>query len=368
MLVCNSIDTICFTTQLDDETQNYLVDLQFSHSKMPKWLYPTDTGIVRYRYGVTSDGISIYYTDSKELKPNCYIRFSSEVIQRQGYDKVYMRCCNMLKYFGIDRPGKTLKLSQVDLSFDFQADFSKYIDDRENYAVQTKLKNCSDRRELDGLKHRLFGIGTSVGYKVRCYDKLGESNNVRGKFYWHEIWRQMGFSLEKPIWRVEYEIRRDFLKSWKVNSLRSFLRCQRAIQKRLFSLWNIKILDDSNKSRCSFVPEFDYLIEHFTEDFRKHYVDKRPEEFERACAMKMAHAVAAFISAATNGAAHFRIRNSAAPLEYSRENIFNNFLSLVKESAIYDDNQFPAVVEDALSRRGYYFKPCGGQHSVPVYA
>ena len=83
----------------------------------------------------------------------------------------------------------------------------------ELYAVQTKLKNCSDRRELDGLKHRLFGIGTSVGYKVRCYDKLGESNNVRGKLYWHEIWRQMGFSLEKPIWRVEYEIRRDFLKS-----------------------------------------------------------------------------------------------------------------------------------------------------------
>lgn len=175
----------------------------------------------------------------------------------------------------------------------------------------------------------------------------------------------MGFSLEAPIWRVEYEIRRDFLKSWKVNSLRSFLRCQRAIQKRLFSLWNIKVLDDSNKSRCSFVPEFDFLIEHFTEDFRKHFVDKRPEEYERACALKTAQAVAAIVAAVTNGAAHFRIRDKQSPLGGSRKQIVNNFLSLVQESAIYDDDQFSEVVDEALQRRGFYFSPCGEIYSVP---
>ena len=365
MLVCNSIDTMCFTTNLDDETQNYMVDLQSCHKKMPKWLFPTDTGIVRYRYGLVSDGISIYYSESKILTPNCFIRFSSEVLQREGYDKVYMRCCNILKYLGIDRPGKTLKLSQVDLCFDFQADFSRYLDDRANYAIQTKLKDSSDRRQNDTITYRLFGIGTTVGYKVRCYDKLAESKTVPGKLYWQDVWRQMGFSLEAPIWRVEYEIRRDFLKSWKVNSLRSFLRCQRAIQKRLFSLWNIKILDDSNKSRCSFVPEFDFLIEHFTEDFRKHFVDKRPEEYERACALKTAQAVAAIVAAVTNGAAHFRIRDKQSPLGGSRKQIVNNFLSLVQESAIYDDDQFSEVVDEALQRRGFYFSPCGEIYSVP---
>lgn len=178
--------------------------------------------------------------------------------------------------------------------------------------------------------------------------------------------RQMGFSLDAPIWRVEYEIRRDFLKSWKINSLRAFLRCQRAIQKRLFLLWNIKILDDSNKSRCSFVPEFDFLIEHFTEDFRKHYVDKRPEEFERACALKMSVALASFIASATNGAAHFKIHDSSLDLSATRRQFINKFLNLLKESAIYDDDLFSADVEDALKRRGFYFKPCGGVHSVPV--
>lgn len=368
MLVCNSIDTICFSTHLDPVIQGRLMEYQFQHSRMPKWLYATKTGIVRYGYGVESDGISIYYTDSKELNPNCYIRFSSEVIQRQGYDKVYMRCCNMLRFFGVTRPGKTLKLSQIDLAFDFQADFSKYLDDRSNYSVQTKLKGSTGRRNRDLLGYRLYGVGSSVGYKVRCYDKLQESKDKKGKLYWHEIWLQQGFSLEKPIWRIEYELRRDFLKSWKINSLRSFVRQQQAIQKRLFGLWNIKVLDDSNKSRCSYVPEFDYLFEHFAEDFKKHYVDKRPEEYERACAMKMAHAVAAFIAAATNGAAYFKLSNANGDLAASRNDIFSQFLSALHDSAIYDDDQFRAVVDDALSRRGYYFKPCGGQYSIPAYA
>lgn len=343
------------------------MEYQFNHSRMPKWLYATEKGIVRYRFGVVSDGISIFYTDSEELKPNCYIRFSSEIIQRQGYDKVYMRCCNMLKFFGVDRPGKTLKLSQIDLAFDFQVDLSKYLDDKENFAVQTKLKDSQHRKDREDIVYSLYGVGSSVGYKVRCYDKLTESKEKAGKLYWHEIWRQQGFSLEKPIWRIEYELRRDFLKTWKVNSLRSFIRCQLAVQKRLFSLWNIKILDDSNKSRCSHVPEFDYLLEHFAEDFKKYYVDKRPEEYERACAMKMAAAVAAFVAAATNGAAHFKISNTQGDLAASRNNIFNQFLSAVKDSSIYDDDQFPTIVDDALRRQSYYFKPCGGQYSVPVY-
>lgn len=364
MLVCNSIDTICFTIDLDPETQAYLVDLQFSHSKLPKWLHLTPCGIVRYRYGLESDGISIYYSDSLNLTPNCYIRFSSEVIQREGYDKVYQRLCSILHSFGVSRPGRKLKLSQVDLCFDFQADFSKYLDDSENYSVQTKLKDSSDRRIRGNIMYRLFGIGTSVGYKVRCYDKLHESNTVAGKLYWHEIWEQSGFALDEPIWRVEYEIRRDFLKQWRINSFYAFQRAQQSIQKRLFSLWNIKVLDDSNKSRCSFVPEFEFLIEHFTADFHKHFVDKRPEEFSRAAKLKMSCAVSALLAAAINFGAHAKITDIDADLNHFRLLAVNNVLHAFSN---YSANKeaFVSDVNEALCRRGYYFAPGGGVHSVP---
>lgn len=360
MLVCSSIDTICFTIHVDDETQNYMVDLQTGFGKLPEWLCHTSSGIVRYKFGLVSDGISIYYTDSKILRPNCFIRFSSEVIQREGYDKVYERLIKILNYLGVKRPGKYLKLSQVDVCFDFQQDFSKYLDDRSNFAIQTKLKDSSDRRQNDKVTYRLFGIGSTVGYKVRCYDKLSETKDVPGKLYWQSIWQAMGFSLEAPIWRVEYEIRRDFLKSWKVNSLRSFLRCQRAIQKRLFGLWNIKVRDDSNKSRCSFVPEFQFLIEHFTEDFRKHFVDKRPEEYERAGKLKMACAISALIAASVNFGAYSFIKNKDTELRQVKLGCLNNVL---KEFSIYSSGEgssegsFADDVLSALRKKGFYFSP-----------
>ncbi len=369
MLVCNSIDTMCFTINLDDETQNYMVDLQSGYGKLPKWLFHTPSGIVRYKYGVVSDGISIYYTDSKLLNPNCFIRFSSEVLQREGYEKVYSRLCKILHYLGIKKTGKLLKLSQVDLCFDFQRDFSKYLDDRDNYAVQTKLKDSSDRRQNDVITYRLFGIGTTVGYKVRCYDKLTESKNVPGKLYWQEIWQSMGFSLEEPIWRVEYEIRRDFLKLWRVHSFHDFMRCQKSIQKRVFGLWNIKVRDDSNKSRCSFVPEFDFLIQHFTEEFRKNYVDKRPEEYARAGKLKMACAISALIAASVNYGAYSVVSHKDTELRQIRLGCVNNLLSAFSTYAS-EDGPFERSYEDdvlkALQNRGFYFSPCGEIYSAPM--
>ena len=60
MIVSNSIDTLCFTIQLDKETQAYLVGMQFSHEMIPEGVYPTDSGIIKYKFGLIEDGISIY--------------------------------------------------------------------------------------------------------------------------------------------------------------------------------------------------------------------------------------------------------------------------------------------------------------------
>ena len=96
-----------------------------------------------------------------------------------------------------------------------------------------------------------------------CYDKLTEAKEKSGKLYWLTVWEAQGFDLEKPIWRVEYELRREFLKQWRINRFHDFIRVQLAIQKMLFGLCNIKNRDDSNVTRCSLVPEFQYLVDFF---------------------------------------------------------------------------------------------------------
>lgn len=358
MLVCNSIDTICLTMNLDRQTQAYLLNMQFRHNMMPKDVYPTDCGIPRYKWGIEHDGIRIYYSDSEVLKPNCFIRFSSEYIQRVGYQKAYARCQGLLKSFGVHRPGRALKLSQIDLAFDFQTDLSRYLDNPA-YHVKTRLQNSISRHEkAENLVWRLWGVGGSRGYKVRVYDKRQESTEVEGKQYWHAVWQSQGFSLEEPIWRLEYEMHRDFLKEWQINSFSQFLNAQLSIQKRLFDLWSIKVRDDSNVSRCSNVPEFGHLIEHFSRPFQEHEVDRRPESYERAADQQLIRAVNALVAAVTNKAAAFFARKKEvrdASL-YIRQRL-GAFRSLVDESVLGNPEQFLCAVTALLQKKGIYYSP-----------
>lgn len=357
MLVCNSIDTICFTINLDRATQMYLLSWQLRHNLIPKGIFPTDCGIPRYKWGLEHDGIRIYYSDSEDLKPNCYIRFSSEYIQRVGYHRAYARCCGLLKSVGVHRPGRGLKLSQIDLAFDFQSDLSLYLDNPK-YHVTTRLQNTVSRHEADNLVWRLWGVGASRGYKVRCYDKLQESHSVAGKEYWHQVWINQGFTLDAPVWRVEYEMHRDFLKEWKIERLSHFLNSQLSIQKRLFDLWSIKNRDNSNVNRCSHVPEFQYLIEHFCRPFQEHEVDRRPESYEKAADQQLVKAVNVLVSAVANKAAAFFARKKECKdMELYIRQRLGAFNGLVRDSVLGSPTEFLLAVTALLQKKGFYYTP-----------
>lgn len=357
MIVSNSIDTLCFTIQLDKETQAYLVGMQFFHEMIPDGIYPTDSGIIKYKFGLIEDGISIYYTDSDEMNPNCYIRFSSEVIQRQGYKDVYYRCIGLLKSFGAKRVKRRLKLSQVDIAFDFQNDFSLYINSSD-YRVQTKLSSTSTREESGKVVWKLWGVGGSNGYKVRCYDKLQEAKSVDGKLYWLGVWESQGYDLDRPVWRVEYELRRSFLKCWRINTFDQFLSCQQAIQKRLFELWNIKKITDSNISRCEYVDEYKFLFDNFTQNYRINKIDKRPDEYKRCSKNKYSGALLSLKSYLGNGVAFFESNTGLrVNRECVRNNLLNKFFNEVLDSDFFEKDIFESYVDELLLKRGYYFSP-----------
>lgn len=319
MLVCNSVDTISLTIHLDDAAISFMDMLQFNHGKLPSWLWPTDCGVVRYEYGFVSDGISIYYSTSKKLNPNCYIRFSSEVIQRQGYLKVYNRCCRILRFFGVERPGRTMKLSQIDLAFDFQADFSVYLSNSRDYHVQTKLGMARTVEINSVVAWKLWGKSNS--YKVRCYDKLTEAKEKSGKLYWFAVWEAQGFDLEKPIWRVEYELRREFLKQWRINRFHDFIRVQLAIQK----------------------------------DFVKNEVDKRPEEYEKSAQNVLRQAISFFSSYIVNRAAYYNAIRGKQCNASLRDSFIADFKASLQQSMVYNDVDLDDLVEELLRKRGYYF-------------
>lgn len=293
----------------------------------------------------------------RELNPNCYIRFSSELLQRIGYSKAFARCTNLLKSFGVNRPGRRLRLSQIDLAFDFQKDLSVYFDNP-SYHVSTRIQNTVSRNEAGRLVWRLWGVGAQTGYKVRVYDKRQEVLDVLGKEYWPPIFESQGFDLDKPIWRIEYELRRDFLKKWKINRFSQFLNAQKSIQKRLFDLWSIKFRDDSNVSRCSYVPEFAYLYQHFSQDFVQHEQDSRPELFEKASDLHLIKAVNAVVGFITNQAASACAQNDVPSNVLGfisrRLGVLHKMLKATVLNCPFD---FLLHVSALMQRKGYYFVP-----------
>lgn len=360
MQVCNSIDTICLTMQLSEITIAYMFELEGSPHKLPQWLCVKEIGVQRYAHGFESDGISIYFSISDKMKPNGYIRFSSEVIQRQGYDAVYNRLCQIMHFFGEERPGKRLQLSQIDLSFDFQRNFGEYINNRDDYHITTKLRAFRSYGHDDYATWKLWG--GKNGYKVRCYDKLGEVQEKPEKRYWLQIWEQQGFDTEAPIWRVEYELRRDFLKKWKVNRFYDFFRVQFGIQGLLFSQWNVKNRDDSNVTRMSLVPEFLFLLEHYTKDFIKHHVDCRPEELGARAENAMQQALSAYARFIVHYCAYQHAKEygmSTAPFHfddwYALSEAGTEFDANIKSSVVHDDLLRHKEVLRVLAKRGYYY-------------
>ena len=153
------------------------------------------------------------------------------------------------------------------------------------------MSSTSTREESGKVVWKLWGVGGSNGYKVRCYDKLQEAKSVDGKLYWLGVWESQGYDLDRPVWRVEYELRRSFLKCWRINTFDQFLSCQQAIQKRLFELWNIKKITDSNISRCEYVDEYKFLFDNFTQNYRINKIDKRPDEYKRCSKNKYSGAL-----------------------------------------------------------------------------
>ena len=117
------------------------------------------------------------------------------------------------------------------------------------------------------------------------------------------------------------------------------------------------------------MPEFDFLIQHFTEEFRKNYVDKRPEEYARAGKLKMACAISALIAASVNYGAYSVVSHKDTELRQIRLGCVNNLLSAFSTYAS-EDGPFERSYEDdvlkALQNRGFYFSPCGEIYSASM--
>lgn len=187
--------------------------------------------------------------------PMAYVKISSEYLTHKTVDDVLSDLTADLDMLGIleSRP----KTSRVDLFLDFSSNEDMDSWHRDAWVTRSeKIHQYAIKGEFSG-----WSIGMGSGMSARLYNKTLEIM-TSNKGYLIPLWTEAGWSKNNPVWRLEFEIKRDVLVQFDVQDLSVTLD-------NLNGLWSYATTDwlkltitsegDSNRSRWPIHPLWAYL-------------------------------------------------------------------------------------------------------------
>ena len=157
-----------------------------------------------YRFVLTNKDFE--FALAERMHPSLKVQFYSEALWRDGAKSLHERVQAWARAIG----AKTLKLEQViraDWAFDFDLPL---VDFGEDHFVTRARKNSKWR---DGQHVQTFTLGTGDTV-LRVYDKVAEIENASDKAWFYDLWGQ-----RENVWRVEFQIRSERLKTGGIRTL-----------------------------------------------------------------------------------------------------------------------------------------------------
>lgn len=187
--------------------------------------------------------------------PPLYIEISSELLSCCGYESSLQAARELAEE--ILKDADSGSISRIDLC----VDFTSPIDWQ---SIDGKRWRCrSNHRALYLEAEKLLGnvFGQSGDVSARLYDKTKEIIKSE-KFFFKELWRHNGWDGESPVWRLEFQLRREALKASQAIDpdfiIELFNSLWRYYTTQWLSLCNINP-NDSNRSRWPLAIEWETL-------------------------------------------------------------------------------------------------------------
>ena len=144
--------------------------------------------------------------------PLAYVQVSSHLLTSKSVD----RATNVLSSIinSLSSPSDTPNVSRVDLCVDFITDYPlDTITDIEWVTKAKEMHRHVIQRYFSG-----WSIGSRKKMSARLYDKTLEmKKNPRP--YLERLWKDAGWDGIQPVWRLEFELRRDLLREFSVVSI-----------------------------------------------------------------------------------------------------------------------------------------------------
>lgn len=256
---------------------------------------------------VLEDGayrISLASGESRRL-PFAYVKVSSDLLAHKGAEAALNELTPILDELA-GQYELFPTISRVDLFADFQTnvDLGKLV--REAWVTRAEGVDSYSR------KGRFSGwvIGAGGQISGRLYDKTLEIAQKNHKPYLLDLWARAGRNSELPVWRLEFQLRREVLDQLGIRSFTSLIERQGGIWQHATHHW-LRLAEpqksDSNRSRWPTHPMWAELAEIRWQlddvPLERKYSPARPPSEERLLRLVMA-ALTSFM--AIHGLTQFR--------------------------------------------------------------
>jgi len=171
-----------------------------------------------YEYRLINDDMTLMLAElarGGSSFPEVHITFRSAYLWRHGWRGCYTRVRSWLDGWA-NVVGH--HVSRVDLCMDLNLPLP--VVDLRVGEVVTPAKNKSEffiQHHFKGLDETGYTFGQG---KLRCriYDKLAEIDHSQ-KMWFKDLWRKQGWNGRSPVTRVEFQARRDFLRTMQIETV-----------------------------------------------------------------------------------------------------------------------------------------------------
>lgn len=200
-----------------------------------------------YPFLIENDAFIIQFGEFN--RPNFFVKFRSIALWHNDLTVLHNRFLNWAASVGFTQ-AQPERLSRVDYAFDYHL---PVIDFDEDGFVSRASKDSQFRK--DGMV-QTFKIGAE-NVVLRVYNKVDEINEKSQKSWLFKLW-----GIEKDVWRIEWQVRKDHLRKLGISTIESLSERQADLLRGLANDHTSLRLKstDTNRSRWALHPLWEDLL------------------------------------------------------------------------------------------------------------
>lgn len=232
-------------------------ELRLSKSRKPKFIkfgckefmlarHGTGSG---YPFLIENEAFSIQFGEFNV--PPFFVAFRSIALWHQGAQGTHERLLAWAASVGL-HPYQQERLSRVDFTFDYHLPVIDF--DEDNFVTSFEKDNQHRKNRIV----QTFCFGTSP-LMMRMYNKCDEIKEKSAKTWFYDLW-----GMDKDVWRIEWEVRKEWLRRFGVRTFEDLKERQGDLMRVLVNdhtTLRIKT-DDCNRSRWPLHPLWHHLQKH----------------------------------------------------------------------------------------------------------